>query len=274
MRIFVLLAALALCSGGVRLQADDARFDVVSVKPNKSGNQGPRTLTFVPGALRVINLPLYTILWMAHGVQANQIVDVPSWAESESFDITGKFPDGAGPPIETFRPMLVNVLADRFALKTHREMRELAVYRLVRVRQGQLGSKLTAAAEGCAARTPTAPLGRGRAGLNCGATARLGGFSVHGMPITTLTRLLGPAVGRVVVDETGLTGNWDLELDYSPEQIQGSAFPGVGGPAPPSPGEGPSLFTALQEQAGLKLESGRAPVEVIVIDHIDRPTDD
>ncbi len=95
---------------------------------------------------------------------------------------------------------------------------------------------------------------------SCGAGPVPGGLRVHGMPLLVLGRFLGPVIGRVVVDETGLKGNWDLDLEYTTEQIQG--------------GDGVSPFAAVQEQLGLKLEAGRAPVEVIVIDHLDRPMPD
>jgi len=259
MRFVMLLTALALSSGGVRLQADDPNFDVASVKPNLSGPTGIRTLTLVPGGLRVINLPLSTILWMAHGVQQDQVLNVPHWATTEAFDITAKAPEGARPSMDIYRPMLVDLLSDRFHLKTHRDTRELPVYRLIRLRETSLGPKLSPAAIDCTGRPPETA--EARANLrNCGAGPVPGGLRVHGMPLTVLGRFLGPALGRVVVDETGLKGNWDLDLEYTTEQVQG--------------GDGVSPFAAVQEQLGLKLEAGRAPVEVIVIDHLDRPTPD
>lgn len=143
MRVFMaLVAALALQAG------PPARFDVASIKPNQSGPTGTRTLTLVPGGLRVINLPLSAVPWMAHGVQQDQIVDIPSWAKDEAFDITAK---GSNVTPETFQPMLVALLADRFQLKTHHEMRELPVYRLLRVDERSLGPNLQLADYDCAA---------------------------------------------------------------------------------------------------------------------------
>jgi uncharacterized protein (TIGR03435 family) len=254
MRVVMLLAALAI--GSVCLQADQT-FDVASVKANRTGPTGTRTLNLVPGGLRVVNLPLSTILWMAHGVQADQIINIPEWAKTDAFDITAK---GSGVTVDTFRPMLVDVLSDRFQLKTHHEMRELPVYRLLRVDEKSLGPKLQQADYDCGAAGTSAvrPAPELAAELrNCGAGPFPGGIRVHGMPLRAFTRFAGPAAGRVIVDETGITGNVDLDLAFSAD----------------SP-DGPSLFTAVREQLGLKLESGRAPVEVIVIDHIDRPTDD
>ena len=247
MRVLMLLAALAV----------GQQFDVASVKANRSGPVGNRFLTLVPGGVRVVNLPLSTILWMAHGVQSDQIVNVPPWAMTEAFDITAK---GTGVTVDTFRPMRVNLLADRFQLKTHHERRELAVYRLLRVDEKSLGPKLHEADYDCAAAGTSAarPSPELAARLqNCGAGPRPWGIAVHGMPLRAFTRFVGPVAGRVIVDETGITGNVDLDLEYSADSA-----------------EGPSLFTAVREQLGLKLEAGRAPVDVIVIDHIDRPTDD
>jgi uncharacterized protein (TIGR03435 family) len=257
MRYLVALVAASLYIGGVRLQADDPHFEVASIKANNSGPGGDRFLTLVPGGVRVVNLPLSTILWMAHGVQREQIVDLPSWANVEAFDITAK---GNGVTGDTFRPMLVNVLAERFALKTHHEMREMNVYRLLRVDEKSLGPKLHQADYDCAAAgtSATRPDPELAAKLrNCGAGTRPGGIGVHGMPLRAFTRFAGPMAGRIIVDETGITGNVDLDLEFSADNP-----------------DGPSLFTAVREQLGLKLETGRAPVDVIVIDHIDRPTDD
>jgi len=272
MRFLVVLATASLLYSAARLNAQQSdiptRFDVASVKRNISGNQGIRTLTLVPGGVRVINLPLATIIGMALRLQRDQVAGMPSWAAEESYDIAAKAPEGTHVTIDVMRPMLQELLVDRFQLKTHHEFRELSVYRLVRV--GVIGAKLTRAAADCSARTPAAPDVRLS---KCGATARPGMMTVHGFPIMTLASLLGPAVGRVVVDGTGLEGLWDIDLEYAPDQVQGNALP-VPADAPIGQSEGPSLFTALQEQLGLKLETGRAPVEVTVIDRLARPVDD
>ncbi len=258
MRIVMMLIAVLL---GAQ-QAPD-RFEVASVKPNRSGPEGMRTLTTVPGGVRVINLPLATIFGMAHQMQPDQILNMPDWAKAEAFDINARAPEGAPMNFDTFRPMLVNLLVDRFALKTHHETRELSVYRLVRARDNQLGPKLSEAAVDCTGRDRTAqprtPEAMRRLGT-CGAGPTPTGLRVHGMPLRTLAALLAPNVGRVVVDETGLSGLWDLDLEFTSEVTRGA--------------DGVSVFAALQEQLGLKLESGRAPVDVVVIERLERPSDD
>lgn len=276
MRTFTALATASVISAATlaspQVSAPATRFDVTSVKRNTSGNQGVRTLTLVPGGLRVINLPLATIFGMAYRLQPDQVIGMPSWAVDDSYDIAAKVPQGTPTTIDVMLPMLQNLLADRFQLEIHRESRELSVYRLVRLRDRPVGEKLTRAAADCSGRTPPKAATDARL-TKCGATARPGLISVHGFPILTLTRMLGAAVGRVVVDGTGLEGLWDLDLEYTPDQVQGNAFP-VPAQTPPGSTDGPSLFTALQEQLGLKLETGRAPVDVTVIDHLARPSED
>jgi uncharacterized protein (TIGR03435 family) len=160
------------------------------------------------------------------------------------------------------QPMLRDLLEDSFRLRVHHETRELNVYRLVRLRADRLGPKLVAAPENsCSAPDKKDAASLIAAGRGCSAGPVPGGISVHGMPIAALAGLMAPSVERVIVDATGLTGNWDLDLAFV-NQVQDAN------------GDGPSLFTALEEQLGLKLEAGRAPVDVIVIDRLERPTPD
>jgi uncharacterized protein (TIGR03435 family) len=252
-----------------------ARFDVASVKPNNTGDQCPCFLSPMPDGLRVINLPIATLLSMAHGVQADQVVDVPAWARRERFDILAKAPAGIQMTMDAMRPMLRDLLADRFQLKTRRESRELAVYRLVQLKPGAaLGSRLKRGDFDCTRQAPPTPAGQTPpatpAPVNCGALVRPGGLSITNFPLSGLTRMMGPITGRVVVDETGLEGPWSAELDFTPD----IAGPPGAAPAGPAPADGLSIFTAVQEQLGLKLESGRAPVEVVVIERLERPSPD
>jgi uncharacterized protein (TIGR03435 family) len=203
------------------------------------------------------------LLRMAFGAQADQIIGAPAWVDTERFDITAKVAPGVVfNPMTMLQPMLRHLIEDRFRLKLHRETRELKVYRLVRLRDDRLGPKLIAApANSCSAPDQQDAASLIAAGKGCSAGPVPGGISVHGMPIATRASLIAPSVERVIVDATGLTGNWDLELAFV-NQVQDAN------------GDAPSLFTALEEQLGLRLESGRAPVEVIVIDRLERPTPD
>ena len=283
-----LLVAVVLTSQAAAPRAQDApspplRFDVASVKPNTAGGCPPCNLSLTPDGVRVNNLPLSTILWMSHRIQADQFVDIPSWARTENFDITGKAPAGVPITIDNVMAMMRDTLAERFQLKTRREMREQPVYALVQMKQGAFGPKLAPAKGGCPGLggppggatppPPPTPLAQPTpAMLRCGGTTRPGYVGVHGLPLNALTRLVGPMIGRIVVDRTGLEGNWDLDLEFTPEGLD--PFGGAP-PAPASaPSDLPSVFTAVQEQLGLKLESTRAPVEVVVVERLERPTPD
>jgi uncharacterized protein (TIGR03435 family) len=238
-------------------------FEVASIKPNTRDAIGVGGLGWGANDIRGRNQSPASLLRMAFGVQADQLVNAPAWASNERFDINAKVAPGlVFNAMTMFQPLMRKLLEDRFQLKVHHETRELNVYRLVRVRSDRLGPKLAAApANSCSAADQKETSAQLAAGRGCSAGPVPGGIRVQGMPITTLTGLLAPSLERVVVDETGLTGNWDVELTFV-NQVQDAN------------GDGPSLFTALEEQLGLKLESGRARVDVIVIDMLERPTPD
>ena len=284
-RTAVFVAVVLIAQGAAPLAQDapstPLRFDVVSVKPNKAGSCPPCNLGLAPEGVRVNNLPLATILAMSHRLQADQIVDLPSWARTESYDIIGKAPSGVPLTIDNVMAMMRDTLGERFQLKTRLEMRERPVYALVQLKPGAVGPKLAPAKGDCP--SLNGPPGRGTpppsaapptpAMLRCGGTTRPGSVSVHGMPLNAFTRLVGPIVGRIVINRTGLEGDWDLDLEFAPEGPNPAA--GVQPVAPPgAPSDLPSVFTAIQEQLGLKLESTRAPVEVVVVERLERPTPD
>jgi uncharacterized protein (TIGR03435 family) len=245
---------LASSSGG-------PAFEVASIKPNKTDAPSIVGMGFAPDGIRARNVPPSTMLWMALGVQPDQIVEVPPWATTDRFDIIAKVAPGEVFNTKMFSPMLLHLLADRFQLKMHHETRELNVYRLVRLRADRLGPKIAPAPiDACQAAQTDAAAGRTPT-RGCSAGPVPGGIGVHGMSIGTLANLMESSAGRVIVDATELTGNWDLDLAFV-------------NPTQSADGDGPSLFTALQEQLGLKLEPGRAPVDVVVVDHLERPTPD
>ena len=244
-------------------------FEVASIKRSDAGNEGPRFLNWEPGGrVRVVNQPVTTMVSMAYGVQSYQIIDAPPWANSDGYDIVAKAPEGVALNINTFRPMMQALLRERFQLRLRRETRALPIYNLVfATRDRTLGAKLTRSAIDCTGRT--APPSNPAQLKSCGAYTRPGGFTLGGMPMGAFVRLLSPAVNRVVVDQTELEGNWDLEVSYTPELVPAAD---VGAVTPLASGA-PTLFTALQEQLGLKLDAGRGPVEVIVIESVSRPTE-
>jgi uncharacterized protein (TIGR03435 family) len=283
-----LLAAQSPAGGG-------ARFETVSVKRNTSGAQGG-TNQNQPGRYVATNISLRMLIRNAYGVLDSQIVSGPQVATAdymaaEKFDVVATIAGDA--TREQRGEMMRNMLADRFKLVVHTEMREMPVYALVRVRGDALGPNLrpaedpqcsspTAQAEREAARAGGPGVsppqgGRGR-GPNCGALQfGPGQYLARSAPIGQLVSSLSnqtPLTGidRIVLDRTGLADRYDFELRWRAAAPPAGALPPGVTPPPVDP-DRPDLFTALQEQLGLKLEAQRAPIEVVVIDGAQMPTD-
>jgi uncharacterized protein (TIGR03435 family) len=236
---------------------DKPTFDVATIKRHTSDDQGS-TLQVTPGGgFRAINAPLFTLLASAYAdsqfaLRPSQIVDAPRWTEGEHYDIVAKPPDNAAQldaaAITTARFRLQALLEERFKLRVHRDKREMPVFALVRVRPNTLGPQMA------------------KSTLDCGAQLAACGF--RGGPIgrirteaitpAILSALFANATGRIVLDRTGLQGWFRVDLEWSPDQTATDK---------------PSLFTAVQEQLGLKLESTKGPVDVLVIDHVERPSE-
>jgi bla regulator protein blaR1 len=275
------------------------KFEVTSVKRNTSGD-GFTTVSLAPTRPTFTNMAVRQLIVRAYGVQQFQVQGGPSWITGDRFDITAKSADDGITPAQ-MNLMLQSLLADRFKLRMHRETRQSDVYRLVKARpDGKLGDNLKPAAVDCSA------MGRGRpGGAGLGATPvppptppRAGGpapgsggapggcmmmmtpgrLQMGGQPMSTFVNTLGNQLGRPVLDETGLTGAYDLTVSYMPDSGGRGLPPGVPPPGapdvPPIDPNAPALPTALQEQLGLKLESTKGPVEMIVIDSIEPPTED
>jgi uncharacterized protein (TIGR03435 family) len=200
--------------------------------------------------------------------------------DTDRFDVVGASPnalslDPDGNPRILFS-MLRALLEDRFALKVHVENRELPIYALTRVATSrQSDSRLHTSDIDCAAATndliKSGPAGRGpgRGQMPpCSIAPEPARLLAHAIPMSRLAGALGRYVGRRVVDETKLTGNFDFTLEWTPDLAPAD----LDQPAPQNSGS--SIFTALQEQLGLKLESSRAMVPVMVIDHVEMPTPD
>ena len=251
-------------------------FEVASIKRNVSGDPGASIRVQPGGQITVTNNSLYNLIRNAYGTQRFEMIpgaNLPSWIDSDKWDILAKPPAGAPEVQEQMQLRLRSLLEDRFKLVARREMREMPIYELVVVRSdGQLGKQIKPSGDECAAQ------GRARAageqpppmppGGFCGTRSNNGTVSMKGVPLSNFVRNLGGMTGRFVIDKTGLTGPYDLDLQWTPD-------PAAGGPqAAPGPGDGASLFAAIQEQLGLKLEAKRGPVEVLIIDSAERPTED
>jgi uncharacterized protein (TIGR03435 family) len=243
-------------------------FDVISVKPNKDSN-GTR-MQFTPNGLHGIGVTVRFLLYEGYGgINSNQVIGEPPWSSTDGFDIEAKVAPADVATLgkmnfEQRRAMFQSILADRFKLVVHHETRELPMYVLT-VAKG--GPKFKESAPDDPA--STTPRRRGMMMNRGKVTATDAQVSVF---VTILSRQLG----RTIVDKTGLTGNYDFTLEWAPDD---------GGPPPQKPQDGSttsaanapdpgaSVFTAIQEQLGLKLEATKGPVDVVVIDHIEKPTE-
>jgi uncharacterized protein (TIGR03435 family) len=239
----------------------NGRFALASITRHASQDAGLLFQTLPGGRVTIRNYPLREIIRSVYQLQAYQLIGGPDWLTAERYDISATADGDPAPP--QMLVMLRALLADRFGLAVHRETRELPVYALVRARaNGTLGPKLKTAAVDCAARSADARAGTATsmaaADPACGVTVGPGAISAGGSPLGTLARGLSPFVGRPIVDRTGLSGRFDFELSFTPDPHA----------APPMP----NVFTALDEQLGLTLESDRTPIDVLVIDDVTRPT--
>ena len=254
-RLALTLIMIAATGFLVAARQQAPAFEVVSVKPHTSGD-GRWTMTMQPGGrLVAINVPLRLVIRTAFSVQNDQIVGAPDWLDTDRFDINAKAPDDIRP--EHIGPMVQALLAHRFKLTTHHDMREVPVFALQRVRRDDsLGTGLRPTA--CPALEIDLKEPKPCANISNGVNF----LTLRGAPVAVFAQYLAPYVNRVVVDRTGLEGRYDIVLRWSPEQQQ-------------TPKDDlPSLFTALQEQLGLKLESSKGMVDVLVIDSVQRPTPD
>ena len=249
-------------------------IDVASVKRHPPDENVQWTIAPQPGGRLLLRLTPERLAAVAFRIQMDQVVNAPGWAKSDLYDILVKVRDGVAVNIDTVGPIARELIVDRFQLKTHEEQRELSVYLLVRSRvSGPLGARLAPAKMDCTLRGgPPAPRAPGEppspAASRCGLTQRAGIINMGGFPIDALVRVLSSTVGRVVVNRTGLEGNWDLDLEYAPDISADTTA------SPAAASDRPSIFAALQEQLGLKLEASRAPVPVVAIDNLQRPADE
>jgi uncharacterized protein (TIGR03435 family) len=279
------VAIVSLAAVSVPGQTSNPSFDVASVKPNGSGDAAMRiSAPAGTGRFEATNVTPRQLILNAYGLRDFQLVDVPSWAADERFDIAGRAATSA--TRDQISAMVRTLLADRFRLQTRRETREMAVYALVTATPDRrLGPALTVTTTDCPAagggaprpaapaRSPGNAAGAGRGApdvqMTCGTRQSPTSLNAGNMTMARLALTLSGLVGRVVNDETGLAGTYDLRLTFTPEPR-----PGPGGPPIPVDPDAPSIFTALPEQLGLRLNSTRGPVDVVVIDRIERPTAD
>jgi uncharacterized protein (TIGR03435 family) len=258
-----------------RSQAQSAaarpEFEVASLKPNSSGLPG-FSIRALPGGLTARNISLKRLVAMGYSVTDYQIFGAVAWLESARFDLEAKSPGPAQLP--ELRVIVQSMLDDSFKLKTHRETRELPIYSLLLAKSGVKGGPGLVESPGgnCGpVDTPAGPAPKGPHlpaavwGTVNPAPGRI--FGQHGR-MSQLADRLATLLGRTVLDKTGLDGAYDIDLTFTPDAEMAQQLP-PGQPAPDVPG--PSLFTAIQEQLGVKLQPGKGPVGVIVIDSAEKP---
>jgi uncharacterized protein (TIGR03435 family) len=248
MTLLKLVLLLFLATQLAHAQTLPATFEVATIKPAAPNSDGHTHINYPPNdRFSATNITLLALMQWAYGVPEKQILDGPAWLASSRFDIQAEADVGdtmksltSEQGNELKRRMVQGLLAERFQLKLHSETRTLPAYDLVLAKGG---SKLQ-------------PSESGGKSIGVGRTH----FDGKGLGVTSIAEELSKITGRVVVDKTGLTGRYDFKVLWTADD------------APATDGDPPTLFTAIQEQLGLKLEPAKEPVPVLVVDHVDQPT--
>lgn len=276
----IALAALDARQIGAQSQSQTAastpyQFEVATIKPSNPDASGGGYTILGPGSDRFSarNLALLKLIRAAYGIpmgaEDSRITGGPNWLRSEKYDVDAKIDSSVVEELKTLskdqrmlaqQQMLQALLADRCKLGIHREIKDLAIYTLVIAKNGP---KVQDAKPG------------ERGPLDIGGTGETRTIIGQARPIANLGQALSVVLGRPVLDKTGLAGKYDFKLEWTrDDDLAPPLSTGVPNdrPAPPPDSNVPSIFKAIQEQLGLKLVSGKGPVEVIVIDHIERPS--
>jgi uncharacterized protein (TIGR03435 family) len=244
-------------------------FDVVSVKPNKS-DSGGMSITGVGDSFKGTNITVVDLVMNSHHLTSDDLIfGLPGWARSAHFDVDAKIVNPDKKQTDNLTDdermgMLLAILKDRFHFQAHLETRTLPVYNLVIAKGGPKFTGSSEANKDIAATVAKKNLTHG--GMMVGNGELIAGDT----PVSSLVFSLTGAVGRTVIDKTGLTGKYTFELKWTPER-QGPANPDNGQSDPQ--GSTSSIFTAVEEQLGLKLQSAKGPVQTLVVDHVEMPTE-
>jgi uncharacterized protein (TIGR03435 family) len=239
-RLLLSIAGLAILCAPALAQTTEPSFEAASIKPTQMTGQG-ESIDRHPGMLQMRNVTLQDCIREAYGMTDSQISG-DKWLSADRYDIVAKAPAGV---TQNQNPaMLQTLLAERFKLALHHGSKELPVYLLVVAKNGP---KIQAVSPG-----------------NGGITSRPGYMSAEAITMSRLATFLSSAraqLDHTVVDRTTLSGNYTFKLEWTPDDKQSADT------------IGPSLFTALQEQLGLKLETGKAPLDILIIDHAEKPSE-
>jgi bla regulator protein BlaR1 len=261
----ITIALMAAVGLGQSQDADSSsrpEFEVASIKPDNVDQMNWRVVRPMGGGLLTRGITTKFLIGMAYDVKDFQIVGGPSWLGRETYSIEAKVGNSRKGPIlpiylterqkedDEWHSRIQSLLADRFQLRIHNEAKEEQVYALVVAKNGPKFKESKKFDESALAK-----------GMMPGLQMRPYQLSGTSADIHLLTEELSRRLSRKVIDQTGLDGEYDFDLRWAPDAADGDSVP-----------DGPSIFTAVQEQLGLKLEPGKAPVDSIVIDHIERPS--
>jgi uncharacterized protein (TIGR03435 family) len=251
---------LMMAAGSFVLKGQE--FEAASIKPSAPAPMGSMRIgiQMLPGGrIAMSGVTVNILIQRCYGVRDFQIIGGPGWLGTQQYDITAK-PEGAATP-DQVKLMTQALLADRFKLQFHRETKELPTYALVVGKGGPKFHESEVVPEGSDKPKGTRiSVGRGQ-------------FELLGAAMAALANQLGQVLGRSVIDKTEMTGNYDFKLEWTPDESQGMARASGGEAPPPSDNSGVSIFTAVQDQLGLKLESTKGPVEILVIDRVEKASE-
>jgi uncharacterized protein (TIGR03435 family) len=274
---FRILAAAAISTLVLAQEPAHLQFEVASIKPNHSGDMRVGIAMEPGGRFVATNVPVKMLILMAYQLKDNQLSGLPGWADGDRFDITAKPESGSGIKQDDERAMIQALLAERFKLTFHKETKELPIYALVVAKGGPKMEPSKGNADfGDETRARSADAGRGPGRGRGGQGIRMMRGEINGANITVemLADQLSRITGRSVIDKTGLSGSYDFNLKYTPEGNMPMPKGPDGAEAPSSSdAERPSIFVAVQEQLGLKLESQKGPVDLYIIERLEKPSD-
>jgi uncharacterized protein (TIGR03435 family) len=257
----------------------DFKFEVATIKQVKSSidSFGRMGVTNTPDGFRATSASMKVLIQQAYGVESYQVSGAPDWLNSDVYDVDAKMDATVADALQKLSPndrtvarqrMLQNLLADRLKLTIRRESKELQIYALVIAKNGPNLKEEKPGDSAPNNSTGDIPVGTG----TVSGGGRGGPLIGRGVPVPNLARLLTAIVRRPVIDQTGLTGKYNFTLQWTPDDSQFPTSSGIQESTAPDPNGRPNLFTAIQEQLGLKLESQKGQVEMIVIDHVERPS--
>ena len=235
-------------------------FEVGSIKPSPEGQPGNGGFNVTATELRSRNTSLADIITFTFEIHSTQLSGLPSWAETERYDIAARLPQGGEPSDAQIRTMLKDLLQSRFGLSFHTEKREISVYAISIGKNGPAGIKMV--------KNTTNGIRIGSQGLG---RVTFSGVTMAGFAAQLQLR----GLDRPVIDQTGLTDRYDFTLNWRPDEFQFPRATAALRAAAVSTGADtlPDLFTAFQEQLGLKLNTTKAPADVLVIDNVSKPSE-